>query len=237
MPSGESNRQCRECNADIAHLHPNARYCSNRHRQDAHNRRHRAPPREYRCAECNTDISDRHWNARYCVECIREHRRQQNMDRWKNDPEYRARMRSWQRERYQRDPGVRDKASKAAREWYADPENRARQLARQATPEWRERRNARRRERYASDPEYRDRVEARKRERVRRLGGRGYRRELPSILMRQLWLCALCGEPINKITPSVHVDHIVPVSKGGGNEVENLQAAHGSCNISKGNRV
>lgn len=55
--------------------------------------------------------------------------------------------------------------------------------------------------------------------------------------------CALCGEPVNmslKRTESImspSVDHIIPVSLGGGHEESNLQLAHLRCNIAKSNRV
>lgn len=46
--------------------------------------------------------------------------------------------------------------------------------------------------------------------------------------------CALCGASI-KDTP-IDVDHIIPRTKGGGNDLSNLQALCDRCNRSKGNR-
>lgn len=50
--------------------------------------------------------------------------------------------------------------------------------------------------------------------------------------------CGICGEPIDY---SLHyldpmafvVDHIIPLSKGGADEVANKQAAHRGCNRTK----
>ena len=54
--------------------------------------------------------------------------------------------------------------------------------------------------------------------------------------------CGLCGREIDyglrwpdPMSPTV--DHIVPYSLGGSNEMDNLQWAHAFCNVSKGNRT
>jgi hypothetical protein len=54
-------------------------------------------------------------------------------------------------------------------------------------------------------------------------------------------LCGICKEPIDTSIPypepmSFSVDHIVPLSKGGSERNENLQASHLSCNIAKGSQ-
>lgn len=54
--------------------------------------------------------------------------------------------------------------------------------------------------------------------------------------------CALCGEPIDYDLPhldpySFVVDHVVPLNRGGTDTLDNVQAAHRSCNRSKGDRI
>jgi 5-methylcytosine-specific restriction endonuclease McrA len=49
---------------------------------------------------------------------------------------------------------------------------------------------------------------------------------------RQHGLCAACQRP----EPKLQVDHIVPITKGGTNDPENLQLLCGACNKSKGNK-
>lgn len=59
--------------------------------------------------------------------------------------------------------------------------------------------------------------------------------------------CHLCLEPIDLSAPrstshyrwkkSLHIDHLIPISKGGEDTLENVRPAHGFCNISKGNRA
>jgi hypothetical protein len=51
------------------------------------------------------------------------------------------------------------------------------------------------------------------------------------ILERDSYTCQYCGDEAN------HVDHIVPISRGGTNDPENLVASCSSCNHRKGNRT
>ena len=69
----------------------------------------------------------------------------------------------------------------------------------------------------------------------------GQRVPLPSwkrqrVLERDEYICGICGEEITNHSDA-HIDHIFPVSRGGGDNLENLQAAHSTCNLRKGARV
>lgn len=62
------------------------------------------------------------------------------------------------------------------------------------------------------------------------------------IYERDIWLCGLCSTPVDPDVAwpdrlSASLDHIVPLSKGGTHTYENVQLAHLTCNVSKGNRV
>jgi hypothetical protein len=46
-------------------------------------------------------------------------------------------------------------------------------------------------------------------------------------------VCALCGRPI-LADDTVHIDHILPVRKGGTDDPSNLQVVHDRCNLTKG---
>jgi len=55
-------------------------------------------------------------------------------------------------------------------------------------------------------------------------------------------LCRLCNTEIDLTLArnsrwGATIDHIVPLSLGGSDEIENMQLAHWICNIKKGNRV
>lgn len=55
--------------------------------------------------------------------------------------------------------------------------------------------------------------------------------------------CHLCGEPIDLEAPrkvgmegwelSLHIDHVIPLSKNGDDTLDNVRPAHGQCNLNK----
>ena len=56
------------------------------------------------------------------------------------------------------------------------------------------------------------------------------------MLIEQRYLCPICQQPI-MLGARVHLDHRVPVSKGGRHILSNLQATHPRCNLRKNARV
>ena len=58
-----------------------------------------------------------------------------------------------------------------------------------------------------------------------------------TVLIRDNCLCRMCGaSPAKDPAVTLHVDHIVPWSKGGATALENLQTLCATCNIGKGDR-
>lgn len=47
------------------------------------------------------------------------------------------------------------------------------------------------------------------------------------------WSSKICGICLEVIVSDFHIDHIIPLSRGGTHTVENLQLAHPYCNRSK----
>ena len=141
-------------------------------------------------------------------------------------PEYRERHNERQRALYASDASyreqerLRDRKRRATDPAYRD-RKRARDRKRYTTdPDYRERANARARARYATDSEYRERRLAYQRER-----GTGARKHLWQLLIDQGGLCGICGDG-ERDSDAWQVDHIVALANGGGDEYENLQAAH-----------
>ena len=60
------------------------------------------------------------------------------------------------------------------------------------------------------------------------------KRQMRHDLWKKSQLCGIC----NRQLPGEHkstLDHIVPLSKGGENELSNMQLTHSKCNNKKGN--
>lgn len=65
---------------------------------------------------------------------------------------------------------------------------------------------------------------------------------LIKVFERDGWICGICNDPIDPAVPwpddrSKSLDHIVPMSKGGGHVWSNVQAAHLGCNVDKADRM
>lgn len=57
--------------------------------------------------------------------------------------------------------------------------------------------------------------------------------DIAALLIDQHDLCAHCGIVLNG---KYHVDHVVPLSQGGGNGADNIALACPPCNLSKGDK-
>ena len=71
----------------------------------------------------------------------------------------------------------------------------------------------------------------------RRSEPKSRQKRLKAMAMKQDWLCGICGGRLPDDLNGVHADHIIPLAWGGKNTTDNLQAAHASCNVSKGDRM
>jgi len=54
------------------------------------------------------------------------------------------------------------------------------------------------------------------------------------VYARDNGVCQLCWDPVGV---DFHIDHILPLSKGGEHSYKNTQLTHPQCNLSKGSRV
>ena len=62
------------------------------------------------------------------------------------------------------------------------------------------------------------------------------------IILATQSVCAICGKPVDKSLKYPHpmspsVDHIIPCSRGGSDDLDNLQLAHRKCNRDKSDKL
>ena len=67
--------------------------------------------------------------------------------------------------------------------------------------------------------------------------------ELYEVLSTYGTICHICQEPIDMTAPrrvgsdgweqGLHLDHLIPLSKGGEDTIENIRPTHGQCNLIK----
>jgi hypothetical protein len=56
----------------------------------------------------------------------------------------------------------------------------------------------------------------------------------PAVIARDGYVCGICGDLV--CPTELSIDHIIPVARGGGDDLDNLQVAHRVCNSRKGAR-
>jgi 5-methylcytosine-specific restriction endonuclease McrA len=187
----------------------------NRDKSAAKREANREASREYfrrRSIEKAAEISEK--NRRRYVEDPERYKAKERRRREADPEAYRARQR-------ERRAARREIIREQARRWAAENPERVR---------------AQRQRWYAANPEKARRY-ANKR--------RALRAGVPSepwttleILERDGWICQICGGPIDpgaapRTRWSGSADHIRPINKGGHDTLDNVQAAHMSCNGAK----
>lgn len=73
----------------------------------------------------------------------------------------------------------------------------------------------------------------RRRTKINNAGGNFTAEELEERIEEQGWMCFYCSHPLED---NYHVDHYVPVSKGGSNSIDNIVVACPSCNLLKNDK-
>lgn len=150
------------------------------------------------------DNSLRHYHSK---PAYKERRRQYDRERWHNDPDYRAHKNAWKRNRWHTDTRFRRKRQQWAKAIH---------------------------ERKKHDPAYQDQRRKQAildshRRRARLAGGGSFTRDEWLMMCEQYnHRCVCCGKR-RKLT----VDHIVPISRGGRNTIDNLQPLCMPCNRRK----
>lgn len=146
----------------------------------------------------------------------------------KNNPEC---CRDKSRRYYQKN---REKVNAACREWYKENREKRREYDKQYRNNHREQRSEKYRQWAKANP---DKVyENTRRRRARKMGAGGShtRREVLCKLESQKGLCWWCGK---KVGNSYHADHLIPLARGGSDDISNIVIACPKCNLSKKDKL
>lgn len=98
---------------------------------------------------------------------------------------------------------------------------------REANPDWRT-------EWLKKNPDHHRITQQNRRSRKKAAGGRISKTNVEQILRDQKWKCAYCRTRLRRGT--YHLDHIIPLAKGGSNLPSNHQATCATCNLRKHSR-
>ena len=134
------------------------------------------------------------------------------------------------------------------KQWYWANRERALEIARKANAKYlaanKEKEAERKRLYKQKNKEKVALVEANRRARKRNLVNERY--SLKEVFDKWGTDCHLCQKPINLTAPrrvgrngwenGLHIDHLISLSNGGSDALDNVRPAHGYCNIKKGNR-
>ena len=211
------------------------------------------------CVDCGADISHRGCAAKRCEACFKERKNDRRRERRKN-PEFRAKeyavKNAQRRERRKSDPEYRERENardrernkrrskeyiekknarqreRVRRKYQTDPAFRESERKRKSNPKYLKRHRERVRERYHSDDEWREaKLLA---WRLRQPWDKTVNEEsVNGLLEKQDGMCPYCGDDIRG---SFHMDHIMPLSRGGVSTLSNLQLTCGSCNHRKSDK-
>jgi len=221
----EAIKHCKKCNRDKP--------------LDAFNNDHSRPDGKFpNCRDCNRAYihalheAKPELQAKYAKKTYGKHGAKYNAQRrarTASDPEYRERRQLIGRKTYARNADKRkaytaeyqrnhpDKTRKWKKEY--DSRNRAKRLAYQKI--WRK-----------SSREYmRSKCAAR---RALRKGVPVSAVDRTLVFARDNGICHICKKKVNP--KSWHLDHLIPLSKGGEHTYQNVAVAHPFCNLSRGNR-
>jgi 5-methylcytosine-specific restriction endonuclease McrA len=166
---------------------------------------------------------------------------EQRRKQYATDADYRQKKLDSDRNRYSTDPDHRERVRQRARDWSAEHHDHVLKKHREYwhtvvdKSAYNKRKSEQRRQRYKTDMAFRTHriQEGRHAGRIRKARLRGAkgsftRKEWEALCERYHHQCIACG----KRRP-LTADHIVPVSKGGANTIDNIQPMCMSCNARK----
>jgi len=181
------------------------------------------------CKVCRASIyaANREHNAAYYA--ANRDRLRENARAWAAaNPERKAkRMRAWR-------TANREHRAEYQRKWRANNREHTAEYDRTRRAANREHEAERMRAYFAANPGMRAANKRRRRARMRGAEGTHTAADIQAQYTRQKGRCFWCGE---KVGDTYHVDHVVPLSRGGSNGPENLVIACPACNLRKHDKL
>lgn len=185
------------------------------------------------CNECRKSYYDldkkRAYNRKYVSsnrERVNEYHRQYREAR----PEVRQQAVERGRKHYQNN---KEKCLEQSRRWHEANPDKVRQSQREYYYRNREARRENRRRWAQENPD----IVARQNEtrRAREAGATVEEIDYQLIYKRDLDICYLCGRKVKK--SERHLDHVIPLSRGGPHSENNIRVTHARCNLKKGTKL
>lgn len=170
-------------------------------------------------------IAERLCSNGECLACISDESAERSRRRYAANPgKVLARTKAWARENAERKRAHSQKWRDANPQKWRDSNRKSKQANQQKYTD------AQRAD-YAANPEKYRVVERRRRAQAKGSGGTHTAADLKEILSAQGHRCGYCRADLKRTTK--HVDHIVPLARGGSNDRSNLQYLCAPCNQAK----
>jgi 5-methylcytosine-specific restriction endonuclease McrA len=208
--------------------------------------------------------SESHKTCEICRESNRKYREAHKEERNKASREWRAtnkervsqlnkeyfkanksRLNEYKKRRLQQNPELREQVKPYKHAWYMTNRERLSEKYREYHEKNRERDLAYLREygrnRYNADPTERQRQRIKnhtRRAQIKHNGGSFTFKELNALFEAQEGFCFYCGELLYaSFDKDIHIEHKIPLSRGGSNNIENIVLSCAPCNLSKGTKT
>lgn len=215
-----------------------------------------------KCSHCSRKVvSEKHKTCEACREIGRKYREAHREERNKASREWRAankervsqlnreyfkankaRLNEYKKRQWQQNPELRERVKQYKHEWYMSHREQLSEKHRKYHEKNREKILTYLREyhhsRYYNDPEERQRQYIKnqtRRAQIKSSDGTFTFKELNELFEEQEGFCFYCGALLySSFDKEVHIEHKIPISRGGSNNIENIALSCAACNLTKG---
>jgi len=186
------------------------------------------------CARCGVEFIPRTWNAKFCGECKPKMKQEYNHKYYakRRDEhceyckQYYAAHREEHLERVKQYVTKNyEQVQEYLRERQRDPKRK--EYAREYSRKWR-----------IDNPDITRMYDHKRRARVKGNGGSYTLDEINDLFEKQEGFCFYCGELLySSFDKDIHVEHKIPLSRGGTSNISNIALSCARCNLQKGTRT